>query len=123
MADAPTIECVLNLSEGRDRKFLDELYSYLNELEGCELVHQDEGYDVNRTVITLIGNVEPVFRAVEIIIIQSGKYLNIYDHQGAHPRVGILDVIPFVPLKGIDHEHLEKQVKACLLYTSPSPRD
>lgn len=112
MPDAPIIECVLNLSDGRNRKFLDELYGYLNEVEGCRLAHQDEGYDVNRTVITLIGVTKSIFRAVEIVIIQSLKYLNIQDHQGVHPRVGILDVIPFVPMKGISQEELEDLVKS-----------
>jgi len=107
----PIIECVLNISEGRNREFLDRLYDKLNSVEGCRLAHYDEGYDVNRTVITLIGEVGATLMSVEVIVVEAQSNLDIADHDGEHPRVGILDVIPFVVLKDVDKDELRLKIE------------
>jgi glutamate formiminotransferase len=100
------IECVLNLSEGRDLTKIIEVSSLIEETEGCRLLHRDIGWDAHRSVFTILGGVEDVMNAIEKIIIYSHSYFDIHKHQGVHPCVGIMDVIPFIPMQGITLKEL-----------------
>ncbi len=106
------IECVINISEGREELKLTRIVDIFQTAENVTLVHQDIGYDANRTVFTLLGEVEAIFFVLEQLINYAQTAFDIRKHEGTHPRIGILDVIPFIPIKGITKETLEKRVKS-----------
>lgn len=85
------IECVINISEGRDRRAIERI----GRAAGPDLLDVHTDGDHHRTVLTVVG--EDAARAVAAASILS---LDIRDHQGVHPRIGVLDVVPFVPLTG-----------------------
>lgn len=83
------LECVVNISEGRDAAILDELAS----VAGDELLDLHRDSDHHRSVLTLVGEHAP--RAVAALAVER---LDLRSHEGAHPRIGVVDVVPFVPL-------------------------
>ncbi len=87
------LECVVNISEGRDRTLVERIAA----AAGAALldVHSDPHH--HRSVLTLLGEAAP--RAVATAAISS---LDLGDHAGAHPRLGVVDVVPFVALDGSD---------------------
>ena len=88
-----TIECVVNLSEGRDQAFLSELAEATRPV--LLDLHRDP--DHHRSVFTLAGEAEDVTQAVRELARASVTRLDLGTHQGAHPRRGVVDVVPFVP--------------------------
>jgi len=100
------IEAVVNISEGQNMVFLDELKNIINDPGHVYLVHRDIGRDANRTVLTIIGKVESVFAATSRLISYCEKHLAIRSQSGEHPRLGIVDVIPFIALENISHKEL-----------------
>ncbi|MFN3995283.1 MAG: glutamate formimidoyltransferase [bacterium] len=100
------IECVPNISEGRDVRLINTIVKDLRKIRNLELrdVHYD--YDHNRSVFTLIGDYESVFKGV-FKITQNCLHLDINFHEGVHPCAGIIDVVPFVPIKGISYDKLK----------------
>ena len=107
----PLVECVLNLSEGRDIEKISHVVRIFNSEKNVHVLHQDIGYDVNRTVLTIAGELKHLFFAIEKVISYSASHFNITTHSGTHPRLGILDVIPFIPLVNISSIELERRVK------------
>jgi glutamate formiminotransferase len=87
------VECVVNVSEGRDQAVLGELAASAAAV--LLDVHADP--DHNRSVFTLAGAVDDVTDAVRALAAVSVARLDLRTHQGAHPRLGVLDVVPFVP--------------------------
>lgn len=100
------IECVPNISEGRNLKLIDSIVKNLKRLRNLEIrdIHHD--YDHNRSVFTILGDYESVFKGV-FKITQNCLDLDINIHEGVHPRAGIVDVIPFVPIKGVSYDKLK----------------
>jgi glutamate formiminotransferase len=85
------LECVINISEGRDREAIDAIAS----AAGSDLLDVHVDADHHRSVLTLAG--EGAARAVAVEAVQ---HLDLRAHVGAHPRIGVVDVVPFVPLDG-----------------------
>jgi glutamate formiminotransferase len=98
------IECIPNFSEGRNKEVIEKIMDTLRGKEGIKLLDYSSDRDHNRTVVTFIG--EP--KAVEMAIINMASvvYENIdmTVHEGGHPRMGALDVVPFVPVSGVSME-------------------
>src|ERR1700760_3482462 len=95
------IECVPNFSEGRDAGKVDAIVSAMSAVPGVYVLDKEMDADHNRCVVTLAGEPEPV---AEAALLGVGKALELIDltvHQGAHPRVGAADVIPFIPISGV----------------------
>jgi glutamate formiminotransferase / 5-formyltetrahydrofolate cyclo-ligase len=90
-----TVECVVNISEGRDLVFL----AQLADLAGTVLLDLHRDPDHHRSVFTLAGEAEPVTDAVQALARASVAQLDLGTHQGAHPRRGVVDVVPFVPFR------------------------
>lgn len=94
------IECVPNFSEGRDEQIIDRIRLGIESVRGVKVLHTDMGFDANRTVITFAGNpdacVEAAWQSVRI----ATNLIDMRYHKGAHPRLGAVDVFPFVPLQG-----------------------
>jgi glutamate formiminotransferase len=94
------IECVPNFSEGRDLAKIDAIQEAIASVKGTLVLHRTSDVDHNRSVITFAGPVravaESAFRAAEM----AAKVIDLREHEGVHPRVGALDVLPFIPLQG-----------------------
>lgn len=95
------VECVPNISEGRDRGIIDAVTAVIGEVEGARLLDVDPGADTNRTVITFIGSPAAVAEAAFRVVRRAAELIDMSRHHGAHPRHGATDVCPFVPVRGV----------------------
>jgi glutamate formiminotransferase / formiminotetrahydrofolate cyclodeaminase len=95
------VECVPNISEGRDRGVIDAVTAVIEEVEGVRLLDVAPGADTNRTVITFLGPPDGVAEAAFRVVRRAGELIDMRRHQGAHPRHGSTDVCPFVPVRGV----------------------
>jgi glutamate formiminotransferase/formiminotetrahydrofolate cyclodeaminase len=103
---SPLVECIVNVSEGRDADVLSAFAQAITKVPGCRLLHQDTGAGAHRTVFTFAGATEAVFKAVEGIYAVALERIDMRQHQGEHPRIGAVDVCPFVPIRGVTMEEL-----------------
>lgn len=94
------IECVPNFSEGRETSIIDAIELRITAVPGTILLHRTSDRDHNRSVLTFAGNAEAVLEAAVRAAATSAELIDLNRHRGVHPRVGALDVLPFVPLTG-----------------------
>jgi len=95
------VECVPNISEGRDRGVIEAVTAVIEEVEGVRLLDVAPGADTNRTVITFLGPPDGVAEAAFRVVRRAGELIDMGQHRGAHPRHGSTDVCPFVPVRGV----------------------
>jgi glutamate formiminotransferase/formiminotetrahydrofolate cyclodeaminase len=95
------VECVPNISEGRDKAVIDAVTAVVKEVAGVHLLDVDPGADTNRTVITFIGDPDGVAEAAFRLVRRAAELIDMRKHTGAHPRHGATDVCPFVPVRGV----------------------
>ena len=99
------IEAVPNISEAKNTENLQRIVGDLRaNLGGAKLLHMDSNPDANRTVLTLAGAPEQVLRACFVLFGLCQKYIDMRFHEGAHPRLGAVDVCPLVPLQNMTLE-------------------
>jgi len=98
------VECVPNFSEGRNKKILDAISAAVTGIEGVKLLSVEAGSDTNRSVFTFAGDPEAVFEAARNAIRTAVALIDMTRHKGAHPRLGAVDVCPFVPVRGVSIE-------------------
>ena len=98
---ARLVECVPNFSEGRDRGVIDAIAQALASVSGVKLLDVDPGADTNRTVYTLVGPPDGVAEAAFRGAKKAAELIDMTVHKGAHPRMGALDVCPFIPVSDI----------------------
>jgi len=98
------VECVPNFSEGRNQKVLDAIAEAIQGVDGVRLLDVDPGASTNRTVMTFVGEPEPVLEAAYRGIAKAQTLIDMRQHQGAHPRIGATDVCPFIPVSGVTME-------------------
>ncbi|RMG76865.1 MAG: glutamate formimidoyltransferase [Bacteroidetes bacterium] len=108
MKQKQLIECVPNISEGRDTKKINEIASVVETVEGVKLLDIDPGKATNRTVITFVGEPEAVIEAAFRLIKKASELIDMSKHHGEHPRFGATDVCPLVPVSGISMEETVK---------------
>ncbi|MFZ3111075.1 MAG: glutamate formimidoyltransferase [Rectinemataceae bacterium] len=104
MTENAVVECVPNFSEGRDRAKIDSIAEALRSIQGVKLLDVDPGADTNRTVYTFVGSPTAVVEAAMAAARAARDIIDMRSHRGAHPRLGALDVCPFVPVSGINLE-------------------
>lgn len=92
------IECVPNFSEGRRKEVIDEITSVIEETAGVWLLDQEADADHNRSVFTFVGDSKSIHAAVLATIGVAVRTIDLNKHSGTHPRMGAVDVIPFVPV-------------------------
>ena len=92
------IECVPNFSEGRRPEVLEEICRAISQIDGVTLLDRSRDETHNRSVVTFAGSAEPVVRAATAAVGRALELIDMEHHAGAHPRIGAVDVIPFVPL-------------------------
>lgn len=94
----PLIECVPNLSEGRDPPILDRLEQAVSAVAGTIVLDRTSDADHNRSVITFAADGESAVEAAVRLAAKAAELIDLNRHTGVHPRLGALDVLPFVPL-------------------------
>ena len=102
------IECVPNISEGRDSKIIETVSQIVETVEGVKLLDVDPGKATNRTVITFVGEPEPVIEVAFRLIKKASELIDMSKQTGEHPRFGATDVCPLVPITGISLEETAK---------------
>ena len=97
------VECVPNFSEGRDKAKVEAIVEAM-KVPGVYLLDREMDADHNRCVITLVGEREPIQEAAIRGVGKAAELIDLTKHQGAHPRMGAADVVPFIPIEGVTIE-------------------
>jgi len=97
------VECVPNFSEGRNKAVVDAIVEAM-KVPGVYLLDREMDSDHNRCVITLVGDREAIAEAAIRGVGKASQLIDLTSHQGAHPRIGASDVIPFIPIEGVTIE-------------------
>ena len=97
------VECVPNFSEGRDKAKVDAIVEAM-KMDGVYLLDREMDFDHNRCVITLVGAREAVQEAAIRGVGKAAELIDLNVHEGAHPRLGAADVVPFIPIEGVTIE-------------------
>ena len=105
------VQCVPNISEGRRLDVVEKIIDQIRQTEGVQLLDYSSDHDHNRTVITYVGDLAGVQEASFRLTQEAVRLINMEEQQGAHPRIGAVDVIPFIPIEGVT-------MKECVLATT-----
>jgi glutamate formiminotransferase len=95
------VECVPNFSEGRDLAKIEKIVEPFRNTEGVKLLDYQRDEDHNRLVVTLVGDPEALARAVIDSMAIAIEVIDMRSHSGQHPRMGAVDVVPFIPVKNV----------------------
>ncbi|KAL9848176.1 formimidoyltransferase-cyclodeaminase isoform 3-T10 [Geothlypis trichas] len=102
---AKLVECVPNFSEGNNKEqVIDAVAQAISQTLGCVLLDVDSGASTNRTVYTFVGSPEAVVEGALNAARVAGQLIDMSQHSGEHPRMGALDVCPFVPVRNVSME-------------------
>ncbi len=105
------IECVPNFSEGRDLKKLEKILDAFRGKHDVKLLDYSSDEDHNRTVVTIVGEPDALKSAVVEAIGKAVELIDLTKHEGQHPRMGAVDVIPFIPVKNATVEEADALAK------------
>ena len=106
------IECVPNISEGRDENIIKQVTDMVETVEGVRLIDVDPGKATNRTVITFVGPPEAACEAAFRVVKKASELIDMSKHSGAHPRFGATDVCPLVPVANITMDETVEYARA-----------
>ncbi|MFN8527323.1 MAG: glutamate formimidoyltransferase [Anaerolineae bacterium] len=95
------VECVPNFSEGRRADVIDRIAGEITAIADVQLLDRESDADHNRTVLTFVGTPQAVSEAAFRAIKMAADLIDLDHHQGAHPRIGATDVVPFIPIEGV----------------------
>jgi glutamate formiminotransferase len=98
------IECVPNISEGRRPEVVDRAVAAIRNVPGVRLLDHSSDASHNRSVLTMAGDAAPLKQAVLALYEQVVPSIDLRQHRGEHPRMGAVDVVPFVPIQGATME-------------------
>ena len=98
------IECVPNFSEGRNKEVIEAIADAIRKTEGVTLLDVDPGFSTNRTVYTFVGDPDSVVEGALAGARTARKLIDMRKHEGEHPRMGAMDVCPFVPVANVTME-------------------
>ncbi|MBQ5761103.1 MAG: glutamate formimidoyltransferase [Clostridia bacterium] len=101
---AKIVECIPNISEGRNTEVIEAVLDTVRATVGVTLLDYSSDPSHNRTVITFLGSPEGVQDAAVALAKKAAELIDLTKHEGEHPRMGAVDVIPFVPIKEISKE-------------------
>ena len=102
------VECVPNFSEGRDEHTLEQMKKSLSGISNCKLLSFEPDADYNRVVVTMAGDEHGILEGALSISRTAAQLIDMTKHKGEHPRMGAIDVVPFVPVKNITMEECVK---------------
>lgn len=106
------VECVPNFSEGNNQEVIDAISRAISQTPGCVLLDVDAGPSTNRTVYTFVGQPECVVEGALHAARTASQLIDMSKHKGEHPRMGALDVCPFIPVRGVSMEECVLCAKA-----------
>lgn len=106
------IECVPNFSEGQDQKTIKKIAKAIKKVDEVRLLDVDPGHGANRTVYTFVGPPDAVIQAVFDAATVAVKRIDMRKHAGTHPRMGVLDVCPLIPLSNISLDEVDAYAHA-----------
>lgn len=106
------IEWIPNISIGRDLALLAQIDQLFSNTQHIHVLHKDVGWDANRTVYTIVGQWSGLTKAVTGLLEILSSHQTMENHIGNHPRIGALDVCPFVPLTPNHEQNLQHQIEA-----------
>ena len=98
------VECVPNISEGRKPEIYNAVAAAAASVSGVTVLNVDPGADTNRTVITFVGEPDAVIEAAFLLVKKGIELIDMSTHRGAHPRIGAVDVVPFIPVANVTME-------------------
>src|SRR4030095_8544911 len=98
------VECVPNISEGRDEKIINACADAVRKVKDVSLLDVDPGKSTNRTVFTFVGDTDSVVEAAFQFSKTAYELIDMAKHSGEHPRMGAVDVCPFVPVANVTTE-------------------
>ncbi|MEF8848359.1 MAG: glutamate formimidoyltransferase [Candidatus Thermoplasmatota archaeon] len=102
------VECVPNFSEGRDKKKIEKIRKVIEKHEEVKLLDFSPDADHNRTDVTIVGEPEKVKKVAMDIALKCVDLIDMEKHEGEHPRMGAIDVVPFVPVSDVTMEECVK---------------
>ena len=105
---AKIIESVPNISEGRNKEIIEACVDQIRNTPGCTLLNYSSDEDHNRTVITYMGSLEGCEEASVKLAKKAVELIDLTKHEGAHPRMGCVDVMPFIPIKEATSEECDE---------------
>ena len=94
--------CVPNISEGKDLKLVDQVVSEIRRVAGVKVQNVSSDPDHNRSVLTYLGEPEAVLKATQAMAKKAFELIDMTKHHGSHPRLGAVDVVPFIPIRGVE---------------------
>jgi glutamate formiminotransferase len=97
----PIIECIPNVSEGRRPEVVDAIAAAIRGVPGVRLLDHSSDASHNRSVFTMAGEAGPIKAAVLAMYERAIPAIDLRTHKGEHPRLGAVDVVPFVPIEGV----------------------
>ncbi|MFZ5648981.1 MAG: glutamate formimidoyltransferase [Bacillota bacterium] len=98
------IECVPNFSEGRRPEVIEKIVDAARNFPGVKLLDYSSDTDHNRSVVTFVGAPEAVEECAFRLTEAASRLIDLNSHKGGHPRIGAMDVVPFIPISGTDME-------------------
>jgi len=96
--------CEPNISEGRDLEAVEQIVDQIRRASGVRILDYSSDADHNRSVLTFLGAPAPVLEAAKGVASKAVELIDMATHQGSHPRMGAVDVVPFVPVRGMSAE-------------------
>ncbi len=98
------IECVPNFSEGIKGEIIEGIVEPIRAIPNVRILDVKSDKDHNRTVLTIAGNEEGLKQAIHALFENAIKHIDLRKHKGEHPRMGAIDVVPFIPVREITME-------------------
>ena len=102
------VECIPNFSEGRNKKVINLIFNAAKKVKGVKVFELESDPSHNRMLFTVVGSPFLVYKSVLFSVKVAVKHINMEKHKGEHPRIGAVDVVPFVPVSGVT-------MKECIL--------
>lgn len=99
-----TLLAEVNISEGRNQDLIEQVKAELLKSGSVKLIDENSDKDHNRTVFTYTGEPEAVLEATKSLTAKAVELIDMTTHKGSHPRMGAVDVVPFIPVKNMDTE-------------------
>jgi len=102
------IECVPNFSEGVNTETFEAIKNALTSIENVKLLSLEPDKDYNRVVVTLVGDEVGIVNGAVAVSKAAAEFIDMRNHKGEHPRLGAIDVVPFIPVKNVTTEECVK---------------
>ena len=100
------LECVPNISEGKNLELVEQVVEAIRQVAGVKILDYSSDPDHNRSVLTYLGQPDAVLEATKAMARKALELIDMSQHKGSHPRMGAVDVVPFIPVRGVETEEV-----------------